>query len=546
MLGAAGGGRSEAARPLTGIQKIQHVIVIMQENRSFDSYFGTYRNANGIPGLAGHPGTVPCVPDPRADTCVKPYHDTGLIDGGGPHGKTYGLADINGGAMDGFVKTAEDQQGGTCAIGTNPNCASGVVPDVMGYHTAAEIPNYWSYARNFVLQDSMFQSDLSWSLPSHLYMVSGWSAVCSTPGDPSSCTNEDHLLRRPSSNLLGASGRFVPPPIYAWTDITYLLHQAGVTWGYYVFPGTEPDCADDKMTCRALPQNALTPGIWNPLRRFNTVIENGQLGNIQPIANFYAAARDGTLPAVSWVTPANAVSEHPPSSVGVGEDYVTGLINTIMEGPNWDSTAIFLSWDDWGGFYDHVPPPGVDENGYGLRVPGIVISPYAKKGYIDHQTLSFDAYLKFIEDDFLGGQRLDPATDGRPDPRPDVRENAGILGDLTSDFDFDQAPRAPLILPQHKVAPVPGRVNGDNVIGTITEVSRRRVTLQVSSTGRTDRDLLGEEIVVNIPPHARIYFGGRYAAGRKFAVGDAVIAIIAPVTNNYRAIVIDDLGSGGG
>jgi hypothetical protein len=99
-----------------------------------------------------------------------------------------------------------------------------------------------------------------------------------------------------------------------------------------------------------------------------------------------------------------------------------------MEGPDWDSTAIFLSWDDWGGFYDHVVPPQIDDNGYGLRVPGLVISPYAKRGYIDHQVLSSDAYLKFIEDDFLGGARLDPKTDGRPDPRPDVRENQKLLG----------------------------------------------------------------------------------------------------------------------
>ncbi len=98
----------------------------------------------------------------------------------------------------------------------------------------------------------------------------------------------------------------------------------------------------------------------------------------------------------------------------------------------------------------------VDENGYGLRVPGIVISPYAKKGFIDHQTLSFDAYLKFIEDDFLNSQRLDPRTDGRPDPRPDVREDASILGNLLADFDFNQSPRPPLILP---VSPLPGQAS---------------------------------------------------------------------------------------
>ena len=109
--------------------------------------------------------------------------------------------------------------------------------------------------------------------------------------------------------------------------------------------------------------------------------------------------------------------------MSAGQVYVTGLINAIMRSPDWDSTVILLSWDDWGGFYDHVPPPKVDGNGYGIRVPGIVISPYARRGFIDHQVLSHDAYVKFIEDDFLGGERIDPKIDGRPDQRPDVREN---------------------------------------------------------------------------------------------------------------------------
>jgi phospholipase C len=153
------------------------------------------------------------------------------------------------------------------------------------------------------------------------------------------------------------------------------------------------------------------------------------------------------------VVPNGKVSEHPPALVSEGQTYVTTLINAIMNSSDWSSTAIFLAWDDWGGFYDHVVPPVVDQNGYGLRVPGIVISPYAKRGYIDHQTLSFDAYVKFIEDDFLGGQRLDPKTDGRPDPRPTVRETASTLGDINQAFDFGQRPRGPLLL---EPSPSPG------------------------------------------------------------------------------------------
>jgi phospholipase C len=143
------------------------------------------------------------------------------------------------------------------------------------------------------------------------------------------------------------------------------------------------------------------------------------------------------------------VSDHPPALITAGQAYVTGLIDAIMRSPDWASTAIFLAWDDWGGFYDHVTPPRVDAQGYGMRVPALVISPFAKQGYIDHQTLSFDAYLKFIEDDFLHHQRIDPTTDGRPDPRPDVRENAPALGNLSHDFDFSRKPRPPLILPLH-------------------------------------------------------------------------------------------------
>jgi phospholipase C len=226
-----------------------------------------------------------------------------------------------------------------------------------------------------------------------------------------------------------------------------------VSWAYYVSPGTQPDCDDGAAICRPKRQTVGTPEIWNPLPDFVTVHQDGQLSNIQPSTNFIRAARSGSLPAVSWVVPNDRQSEHPPNLVSEGQAWVTRLVNAVEEGPDWSSTAIFLAWDDWGGFYDHVAPPRVDVNGYGLRVPGLVISPYARQGYVDHQTLSFDAYVKFIEDDFLGSQRLDPRTDGRPDPRPDVRESAAILGDLRSDFDFDQAPRAPLVLP---TTPPPG------------------------------------------------------------------------------------------
>src|SRR5258708_6443085 len=300
------------------IHKIQHVIVIMQENRSFDSYFGTYPGADGIPMQNGVPSV--CVNDRKSGQCIKPFHDPRDVNQGGPHSAANAAKDIDSGKMDGFVQQAEQARGAACKSPDAPGCTGGQQDlDSMGYHDAREIPNYWAYAKNFVLQDRMFEPNASWSLPQHLFMVSGWSAKCATPGDPMSCAN------------------------------------------------------------------------------------------------------------------AKAVA--------------SGVQSRGVRVVDWNSTAIFLSWDDWGGFYDHVTPPTVDQNGYGLRVPGLVISPYAKQGYIDHQTLSHDAYLKVIEDDFLSGHRIDPKTDGRPDPRPTVREGASQLGDLVNDFDFSQAPRQPVIQP---------------------------------------------------------------------------------------------------
>ncbi|HEX9336741.1 MAG TPA: alkaline phosphatase family protein, partial [Pseudonocardiaceae bacterium] len=181
---ACTGGSSPGASPAaqdSGIHKIKHVIVIQQENRSFDSYFGTYPGADGLTGTA-------CVPDPRNGTCVKPYPDHADVNGGGPHGQTNATADVDGGKMDGFVGQALAGKRG-CTDPTNPACTNSAVPDVMGYHTQSDIPNYWTYAQDFVLQDHMFEPNASWSLPSHLFLVSEWSAHCTQHDNPSSCVN---------------------------------------------------------------------------------------------------------------------------------------------------------------------------------------------------------------------------------------------------------------------------------------------------------------------------------------------------------------------
>jgi phospholipase C len=409
--------------------KIEHIVIIMQENRSFDHYFGTFAGAEGIPMDGGVP-TV-CVPDPATSTCVKPYHDTKLVNHGGPHLAASATADVNHGAMDGFITQAEQGVDAGCADPQDPKCTNGQIIDVMGYHTDAEIPNYWAYAKNFVLQDHMFEPNASWSNPEHEYLVSNWSAACTRPNDVTSCGN---------SLDTGVVTR------HEWTDITFLLHKSGISWRYYLAEGSDPHCGNDPDDCEPVQMLPTVPSIWNPLVSADDVAADGELGNIIAYDQFYQDIKAGTLPQVAWFVPSAAISEHPPADIHAGEVYVTAIVNTIMQSPYWNTTAIFLSWDDWGGFYDHVVPPAVDENGYGIRVPGITISPWVKKG-IDSQVLSHDAYNKFIEDVFLGGQRLDPKTDGRPDPRPHVRESAPQLGDLMKEFDFSQAPLAPLVLP---------------------------------------------------------------------------------------------------
>ena len=167
---------------------------------------------------------------------------------------------------------------------------------------------------------------------------------------------------------------------------------------------------------------------------------------IPAVSSAFADAAAGQLPAVSWVEPNERDSEHPPALVADGQAWVTKLVNAAMHSPDWKSTAIIVFWDDWGGFYDHVAPPASAPYGLGLRIPSIIISPYARTGHIDHHVQSFDSYLKFVEDDFLHGRRLNPKTDGRPDSRPLVGENMAILGDLRYDFNFNQKPLPALIL----------------------------------------------------------------------------------------------------
>jgi phospholipase C len=386
-----------------GLEKIQHFIFIMQENRSFDHYFGTYPGADGIPE-----GTA--LLDPRDGTVVTPYHNPFPFDFDAVHDYQDAIADIDGGKMDGFMKQAY----ATYALSVKPSEDPGYDPKgVMAYHDYREIPNYWNYALLYTLQDRMFESVQAFSLVSHLYMLAAQS------GGYYDSYNQ------------------TKPTTFEFPEITQFLHNANISWNYYVTSGLNPDVNGMAIGSEEDQKNAPDKfTLWNPLPAFPAVQNDAtQRVHLVDTTQFYADAQSGNLPDVSWVCPnfQNPLSEHPglKGDLRAGMAYVTGVINAVMKGPQWNSSAIFLSWDDWGGFYDHVVPPQIDNLGYGIRVPGLVISPYAKQNYIDHNTYSFDSWLKIVEERF----GLTPMT---------AREI--LASDMMNTFDFSQTPRAPLLL----------------------------------------------------------------------------------------------------
>src|ERR1700730_3716113 len=217
------------------VSSVQHIVIIMMENRSFDEYFGTY------PGVNGLPQPPSCSPDPISGQCVYPFHDTALVNYGGPHDPGAVASDVDGGKLDGFIINAEKVPH---FLDPNPD-------DVMGYHTCAELPVYCGYAQNYTLADNNFAPTTSWSTMAHLYLVSGWSATCRKPGNPMSCFSDNAV-----------NAKSIPPPDYAWTDITWLLHAHGISWVYYVAPKSLEMVADQGDGENP---NTSGPSFWNPL-----------------------------------------------------------------------------------------------------------------------------------------------------------------------------------------------------------------------------------------------------------------------------------------
>jgi phospholipase C len=387
VLGFGQFGRVEAdstpAEPQTKTP-INHLIVLMQENHTFDNYFGTYPGADGIPA-----GTkMPVDPLNPGAGYVEPWHigTTPIIDLS--HSSAAFRDQFNKGKMDGFVAAM------------NHRNLDG--KQTMGYYDRSDLPYYWTLADNYVLFDRFFSSATDGSDANHMYWVAAVSPV--TP-----------------------RGQTVAEQFANMPTIFDRLQAAGISWKFYV------QNYDPTITYRDVGSvgNRASQVIWVPLLKIDRFIDNPDLSShIVDLSQYYTDLQEGKLPSVAYIVPSGA-SEHPPGSLDSGQKFVKTLIQELMRSDAWDSSAFLLLYDDWGGWYDHVMPPQVDSYGYGFRVPAILVSPYAKQGKIDNTQLDFTSVLKFIEDNW-GVQPL---------AQRDSKAN-----NFLSAFDFNQTPRQPEFL----------------------------------------------------------------------------------------------------
>lgn len=376
----AGGG---GPRPTT---PIEHTLVLIQENHSFDNYFGTYPGADGFP-----PDTcVPVDPFDASNTdCIEPFHigenDVEVADP--DHSKRTAVLQYNEGKMDGFVYALNQRsQDGRMA---------------MGYYDDRDLPYYWNLADRYVLFDRFFSSAHGGSLINHFYAVAAQAIDRTQPGKP-----VNHI-----------------------ETIFDRLEAAGVSWKFYV-QNYEPNLT--YRTVDQYPGNRGSQIVWVPLLMMDRFIDDPELNShIVDMDQYYEDVANDTLPAVAFMVPSGP-SEHPPSNIQSGQRFVRSLIQPLMRSASWDSSMFMVVYDDWGGWYDHVAPPVVDEYGLGFRVPGFIVGPYVRQGVVDHTVLDYTSILKFIEENW----GIEPLTER------DAQANS-----FAGAFDFSQPPRSAEFIP---------------------------------------------------------------------------------------------------
>jgi phospholipase C len=375
---------------------IKHVVFIVKENRSFDSLFGRFPGADGTTVGRMNGQTVPLK---RGNDQAMP-HDL-------PHSRIAALQEWNHGKMDGF--------------GFNSTART------YAYHqfTSNQLPNYWHWAKQFVLGDHFFASVNGPSFPNHLFTIaaqSGGSVENPIGGGSSPYTTWGcDAPKNEKVQVIGPDGKTnYVPPCFNFPTEGDLLDKAGIPWSYY--SGWPVPKGNNNV--------AHVGYIWSAYSAIKQYRNDKALWSkhIFRVQNVVPDIKAGKLPAVTWITPLYALSEHPPFSFCWGENWTTRVVNAIMRSPQWKSTAIFITWDEWGGFYDHVAPQQVDRYGLGIRVPMLMLSPYAIRGHIDHHYGEFSSVIRFIEDNW----HLSTLT------KRDQR-----AGNLVPDFNFNQTPLRP-------------------------------------------------------------------------------------------------------
>lgn len=401
---------------------IEHIVVILQENRSFDHYFGTYPSTNGIPKDV----CMPLHPKYPEDGCVKPFLSTSDISHDMPHTFHSSEAAYNEGKMNGFMAAEKNF-------------------NTMSHYNNKTIPYYWDLAKHYVLADNFFSSALSYSLSNHWYAIAGQAPTTSIydalkaanatilPGLNS--TNEVRTLN-PNGTHYGlekTKGNDVVDLEYleeanrTKTVADLFENSSSVSWKYY-------DRSLDSSYKKAI-QSGSAYDYWNPFASKGSSYSDDYHSHFVNRSEIFSDLKTGKFPQVSWVIPSIQISEHPPASIKKGMIWVTSVVNAIMNSKYWNNTAIIITWDEYGGFYDHVAPPKEDKFGLSFRVPALIISPYSKPGYIDHTLYSFESMLKFIEWRF----GLSSLT------YRDANAN-----NLLNAFDFSQNPNPPHFIPLSK------------------------------------------------------------------------------------------------
>lgn len=360
LSSGCGANLGPATPPPVGMAKIKHVVVIMQENRSFDNLFYGFPGADSATSGMDNGTSIPLQPIP-----LEPMQDL-------DHTHRGWWKDWDNGQMDNFLHGQEF---------TIPNEPYSYVPQ-------SDIEPYWTLAQNYTLGDRMFQSNTGPSFPAHQYMIAGQSDDADeNPTD----INTEGCDSTPGTTvkLLGPNGTDLPGPFpcFDYQTIADLLDAKGITWRYYAIGSG----------------SKLFGYLWSAFDAIKHIRYSGDWTNnvISPNTQVLTDIRNGQLAQVTWITPAGEYSDHPGAALTAeGPDWVASITNEIGASQFWDSTVIFIAWDDWGGFYDHVPPPQVDSMGLGFRVPVIVVSPYAKQGYISHVTHEASGFLKYTEEVF--------------------------------------------------------------------------------------------------------------------------------------------------